>query len=133
MHRMLSKRSGDLRSKDVAIPKVVKSAKSSNLAPEKGKEKRSLQISAAPKTPQRQEGSPRGSILCANPTWPPGSAMFSAVRGDGGACFQQRRTEVIQAAAHMTEAEFQRAGSTIQAISDMHRSQSNGIKRTIGA
>lgn len=40
MHRMLSKRSGDLRSKDVAIPKVVKSAKSSNLAPEKGKGKR---------------------------------------------------------------------------------------------
>lgn len=51
----------------------------------------------------------------------------------GGACFQQRRTEVIQASAHMNEVEFHRAGSTIQAISDMHRSQSNGIKVTIGA
>lgn len=34
MHRMLSKRSGVLKSNDVAMPKVVKSAKSSNLAPE---------------------------------------------------------------------------------------------------
>lgn len=33
MHRMLSTRSGVLRSNDVAIPKVVKSAKSSSFAP----------------------------------------------------------------------------------------------------
>ena len=39
MHRMLSSRSDVLRSNDVAIPKVVKSAKSSSLAPEHEKEK----------------------------------------------------------------------------------------------
>lgn len=34
MHRMLSSRSDVLKSNDVAIPKVVKSAKSSSFAPE---------------------------------------------------------------------------------------------------
>lgn len=38
MHRMLSIRSAVLRSNDVAIPKVVKSAKSSSLAPDRERE-----------------------------------------------------------------------------------------------
>lgn len=39
MHRMLSIRSGVLSSNDVAIPKVVKSAKSSSLAPDNKKKR----------------------------------------------------------------------------------------------
>lgn len=45
-----------------------------------------------------------------------------------GACFLADEDEVIQAAAQMNEVEFPSPGSTILAISDMQRTQSNGIK-----
>lgn len=76
MHRTLSTRSGVLRSRDVAIPKVVKSAKSSNFAPEKEKEKELWERLQRWKNPP---GRP-GMIQHGRP---------------GGGCFQQR-TEAIR-------------------------------------
>lgn len=50
-----------------------------------------------------------------------------------GACFQQMRMRWFRPRAQMTEVEFHSPGSTILAISDMQRTQSNGITETIGA
>lgn len=46
--------------------------------------------------------------------------------------FSANEEEVIQATARMNEVEFQSPGSTILTISDMQRTQSNGIKRQLG-
>lgn len=130
MHRMLSKRSGVLRSSEVAIPKVVKSAKSSSLAPEEEKEKES-------ETSADTKDLPRDWLLqpkLHRPTGPGWDSNMAEWMDDvGEPVFRRGGAEGIQARAPLKELEFQRAGSTIQAISDMHRSPSNGIKVTIGA